>query len=139
TSDGKNPDADAGRDEADKPKSNADTLGSKATNDAAAYIRSLAQLRGRNAQVAEQAVLEARSMSAQEALEAGVIDMIAGNMAQLLDQLDGRAIKLEGGRSVTLHTAQANIERIEPGWRTQMLSFLANPQIALILMMVGIY
>lgn len=132
-------DDDKGKNEGKKQKSNADTLSSKATNDAAAYIRSLAQLRGRNADFAEQAVLEARSMSAQEALKAGVVDVVAGNMAQLLDQIDGRTVKLGNGAAVSLRTAQADIERIEPGWRTQILSLLANPQVALILMMVGIY
>src|SRR5690606_10074933 len=116
-----------------------DTLTSKVTNDAAAYIRSLAQLRGRNADFAEQAVLEARSMSAQEALKAGVVDVVAGNVVQLLDQIAGRKVTRDGGGTVSLSTAQATIDRIEPGWRTRVLSLLANPQIALILMMVGIY
>src|SRR5690606_34301327 len=87
-------DKDQGKSEGSTPKSNAETLSSKATNDAAAYIRSLAQLRERNADFAEQAVLEARSMSAQEALKAGVIDYVAGNVTQLLAQIDGQTIKL---------------------------------------------
>src|SRR3546814_8281731 len=119
-------DDDKGKNEGNKQKSNADTLSSKATNDAAAYIRSLAQLRGRNADFAEQAVLEARSMSAQEALKAGVVDVIAGNMAQLLDQIDRRTVKLGNGAAVSLRTDQADIESIEPGWRTQILSLLAK-------------
>src|SRR5690606_14039808 len=119
-------DKDAGKNDGKQAKSNVDTLSSKVTNDAAAYIRSLAQLRGRNADFAEQAVLQARSMTAQEALKAGVVDVIAGNVAQLLDQVDGRTIKLDSGATVTLHTAQASIARIEPGWRTQLLSLLAN-------------
>ncbi|NYT85987.1 NfeD family protein [Pollutimonas harenae] len=134
-----NQDKKSDNNEGGKQKSNADTLSSKATNDAAAYIRSLAQLRGRNTDFAEQAVLQARSMSAQEALKAGVIDVLAGNIEQLLAQIDGRTVMLDGGVAVTLHTKQAIIERVEPGWRTQILSLLANPQIALILMMVGIY
>jgi membrane-bound serine protease (ClpP class) len=116
-----------------------DTMTSKVTNDAAAYIRSLAQLRGRNADFAEKAVLEARSMSAQEALEAGVIDIVAPTMAALLQQLDGREIRLNENKVVRLATAGAAIERIVPDWRTRILALLANPQIALILMMVGIY
>ncbi|NYT57783.1 nodulation protein NfeD [Alcaligenaceae bacterium] len=128
-------DKEEGQDKENKP----DAMAAKAVNDAAAYIRSLAQLRGRNADFAEQAVRQAHSMSAQEALKAGVIDVIASNVPQLLEQIDGRQVKLDGGDTVSLRTAQATIERIEPGWRTQALALLANPQVALILMMVGIY
>lgn len=116
-----------------------DAMTSKVTNDAAAYIRSLAQLRGRNADFAEKAVLEARSMSAQEALKAGVIDIVAPNMAALLQQLDGREIRLDENKTARLATTNATIERIVPDWRTRILAVLANPQIALILMMIGIY
>lgn len=126
--------------ETDKEKKGGlDTMSSKVTNDAAAYIRSLAQLRGRNADFAEKAVLEARSMSAQEALKAGVIDEIASNVAQLLTQIDGKTVTLDSGAVVTLSTAHATIDRIEPDWRTRVLALVANPQIALILMMIGIY
>src|SRR5690606_26701237 len=126
---------DGAKTEGKQKKSNTDTMSSKVTNEAAAHVRSLAELRGRTADRAEQAVLEAHSMSAREALEAKVIDVLAGNTAQLLEQLDGRAVELDSGASVTLNTAQATIERIEPGWRTQVLALLANPQVALILMM----
>jgi membrane-bound serine protease (ClpP class) len=115
-----------------------DTMTSKVTNDAAAYIRSLAQLRGRNADFAEKAVREARSMSAQEALKDRVIDFVAPNIPALLRQLDGREIRLDDNQVVRLSTADATIERIEPDGRTRALAFLANPQVALILMMVGI-
>lgn len=117
---------------------NVDAMTSKVTNDAAAYIRSLAQLRGRNADFAEKAVREARSMSAQEALKEGVIDFVAPNIPALLGQLDGREIRLDDNKVVQLATAGATIERIEPDGRTRALALLANPQIALILMMVGI-
>lgn len=116
-----------------------DTSSRKATNDAAAYIRSLAQLRGRNADFAEQAVLEARSMSAPEALKAGVIDLLAANTPDLVHKLDGREVKLDNGQTLTLSTSQAVIETVEPDWRTQLLGLIANPQVALILMMIGIY
>lgn len=111
----------------------------KATSDAAAYIRSLAQLRGRDADFAERAVREAASMSASEALEAGVIDLIAISLTDLMAQLDGREIRLDSGNTVTLATSGADIERISPDWRNQFLSVISNPQIALILMMIGIY
>lgn len=115
-----------------------DTSMRKATNDAAAYLRSLAQLRGRNVEFAEKAVLEAQSLSAQEALEKDVIDIVATDIPQLLLQLDQREVTM-GGNAVTLQTAQAEIEEVEPGWRTSVLAIVANPQVALILMMVGVY
>jgi membrane-bound serine protease (ClpP class) len=129
----------AGTDKDTDKKSGGDTMTHKVTNDAAAYIRSLAQLRGRNADFAEKAVLDASSMSAQEALKAGVIDVIAANIDDLLKQLDGRSIKLDNGQTVSLQTADAEIVRITPNWRNRIMAWLANPQLALILMMVGIY
>jgi membrane-bound serine protease (ClpP class) len=135
---GTGPAAEPEADAKDK-KAGGDTLAHKAANDAAAYIRSLAQLRGRNADFAQQAVLEARSLSAQEALKDGVIDVIAANVQDLLVRIDGRRIKLDSGATITLSTAGARIERVTPDWRTRILSLVANPQVALILMMVGIY
>jgi membrane-bound serine protease (ClpP class) len=111
----------------------------KVTSDAAAYIRSLAQLRGRDEDFAERAVREAASLSAAEALEAGVIDIVAISLNDLLVKLDGREVKLDSGNVVTLATANAAVERIAPDWRNQILAVLSNPQIALILMMIGIY
>lgn len=116
-----------------------DASGRKARNDAAAYIRSLAQLRGRDKVFAEQAVLDAASMSAQEALEGGVIDLIATDLPDLLRQLDGRQIKLENGLTASLATAGAVAEQVQPDWRTKLLLLIANPQVALILMMIGVY
>ncbi|SHH83111.1 NfeD family protein [Pollutimonas bauzanensis] len=124
--------------QADK-KTAGDTMSHKVTNDAAAYIRSLAQLRGRNADFAEKAVLEASSLSAQEALKAGAIDLVAANVQELLQKVDGRTVKLDSGKTVRLETADATIVHLVPDWRNQVLALLANPQIALILMMVGIY
>ncbi len=116
-----------------------DTMTRKVTNDAAAYLRSLAQLRGRNTTFAQQAVLEARSLSSREALEGKVIDLIAKDVPDLLQHLDGREVTLDDGRLVTLHTANADIVYVAPGWRTRILALIANPQIALVLIMIGIY
>src|SRR5690606_19631761 len=110
----------------------------KAVNDTAAYIRSLAQLRGRNADFAERAVREAMSLSAREALEQGVIDLVAADLPDLLHQMDGRTVTLAGG-SRTLATTTAVVEHLEPDLRNRILATLANPQVALILMMIGIY
>jgi membrane-bound serine protease (ClpP class) len=110
----------------------------KIVNDAVAYIRSLAQLRGRNAEWAERAVREAASLSAQEALKLNVIDLIAANLDELLQKLDGRQIALDGGE-LTLRTSERTIVRFEPDWRTELLSIITDPNIAYILMLIGIY
>lgn len=123
----------------DQPSAGGDTMNRKVTNDAAAYIRSLAQLRGRNADFAEKAVVEASSLSSAEALKEGAIDVVAGSLQDLLAQLDGRQIDMDDGTTVTLNTSDPDIERVEPDWRTQFLTLIANPQVAVILMMVGIY
>ncbi|MCK9563437.1 MAG: nodulation protein NfeD [Bacteroidales bacterium] len=116
-----------------------DVMASKVTNDAAAYIRGLAALRGRDADFAERAVREAASLSAHEALESGVIEYIARDVADLLGQVDGREVILDSGSRLTLATAGASVERIDPNWRHQVLALISNPQVALVLMMIGIY
>jgi membrane-bound serine protease (ClpP class) len=115
-----------------------DTLHEKAVNDAAAYLRSLAQLRGRNAEFAEQAVRHAHSMSANEALHAGVIDIIANDVDDLVRQIDGRQITL-GTAKVRLALAGAQLQTVRPDWRTGLLAVLSNPTVALVLMMLGVY
>lgn len=123
-------------DEAGRPR---DTMEAKVTNDAAAYIRSLAELRGRDADFAEAAVREARSLSAGEALKAGVVEIIAPSLNALLSELDGREVTLASGQTITLAIGNAQVERIGPDWRHRVLAFLANPQLAVILLMLGIY
>jgi membrane-bound serine protease (ClpP class) len=110
----------------------------KIVNDAVAYIRSLAQLRGRNADWAERAVREAASLSATEALAENVIDLIAADLDQLLAKLDGRRVEIRG-EELVLATAAHEIVRYEPDWRTEILSLITNPNIAYILMLIGIY
>lgn len=118
--------------------SQAQTLTRKQTNDAAAYLRGLAQLRGRNAQWADQAVREAVSLSAQEALKLNVIDTIAADVPQLLRQLDGRRIRVLG-EDRQLATAGAEIIAIQPDWRTRLLAVITDPGIAYLLLMLGFY
>jgi membrane-bound serine protease (ClpP class) len=120
-------------------RSSGDAMMDKVTNDAAAYIRSLAELRGRDADFAENAVREAASLSASEALEAGVIDFVAKSLDEVLQAVDGREIVLDSGATVTLATADASIDLQEPDWKQRVLAVLSNPQIALVLMMIGIY
>lgn len=125
-----NPDADA--------KEEDGAMARKQVNDAAAYIRGLAQLRGRNADWAEQAVRESVSLSAREALERDVIDYIATDLPDLMTQLDGKTLQTRTGER-TLETAQASLERHDPDWRVRLLAVITNPSVALILMMIGIY
>jgi membrane-bound serine protease (ClpP class) len=110
----------------------------KQINDAAAYIRSLAELRGRNAEWAERAVREAVSLHASEAHKLKVIDLIARDVPDLLKQLHGRKTTVAGVER-SLSTAGAAIVEIEADWRTRLLMTIANPSVAVILMMIGIY
>lgn len=110
----------------------------KIINDAVAYIRSLAELRGRNAQWAERAVRDAESLSATAALKDHVIDLIASSIGELLDKADGRTVLVAGERTV-LHTRDAVVMTIEPDWRTELLGVIGHPNVALILIMIGIY
>ena len=115
-----------------------DTLAAKRRSDAAAYLRGLAQLRGRNADWAERAVRESASLAAPEALKLGVIDLVAQDVPDLLRQLDGREIRL-ADRGVRLATQGAPLITIEADWRSRLLAVIADPNLALILMMIGIY
>ena len=110
----------------------------KAINDAVAYIRSLAELRGRNADWGEAAVRTGASLSANAALERKVIDLVARDMADLTRQLDGRAVTAAGQR-ITLETSNLALVEVRPSWRTRFLSVITNPNVALILMLLGIY
>jgi len=110
----------------------------KAVNDAIAYIRGLAELRGRNVEWAEAAVREGASLPADEALAAGVIDLIAEDLPGLLQALDGRKVKL-GAEEVELRTAGIVLQDIDTDWRTELLALVTNPNVAYLLMLIGIY
>lgn len=110
----------------------------KLINDAAAYIRGLAELRGRNADWAEETVREAVSLSATDALEQGVTEFIASNLDDLLTQLDGHSVTLDSGE-VILQLASAQVTEIETGWRYDFLNLITNPNVAYLLLMLGIY
>jgi len=132
------PGGDRGKKEDDGETKPGDPMMKKIVNDAVAYIRGLAQMRGRNEQWAEQAVREGVSLSAEEALAKNVIDLIARDIGDLLAKLDGRKINLLGNE-LTLSTQQVTVERIEPDWRARLLSIITDPNVAYILMLVGIY
>jgi membrane-bound serine protease (ClpP class) len=110
----------------------------KLINDAAAFIRGLAEQRGRNAGWAEQAVREGVSLTASEALELGVIDVVASDLGDLLAQLDGRKVTVRG-QEQTLATGGLAIERVVPDWRSELLSVITDPNVAYILLLIGIY
>ncbi|WP_407293029.1 NfeD family protein [Stutzerimonas zhaodongensis] len=119
-------------------KQSGDPMTRKQVNDAAAYIRGLAQLRERNAAWAEQAVREAVSLSASEALARNVVDYLATDLDDLLTKLDGKTIQTTAGAR-TLQTAGVAAERHDPDWRVRLLAVITNPSVALILMMIGVY
>lgn len=135
---GKPPDSEKGK-PADKPLPAGDAMTRKQVHDAAAYIRGLAELRGRNVEWAERAVREAVSLSAPEALERQVIDLVAEDVPDLLAKIDGRQVKLAGGAGKTLDTKGATATPMEPDWRSRLLAVIGDPSIAYILMLLGVY
>ncbi|MBC3487795.1 nodulation protein NfeD [Pseudomonas sp. SWRI50] len=126
------------KDDKAKPSGDEQTLARKQVNDAAAYIRGLAQLRGRNADWAEQAVREAVSLSASEALRLKVVDLVATDLPDLLRQLDSKTLDA-AGQPQQMHTRAASLVEHLPDWRTRLLAVITNPSVALILIMVGVY
>ncbi|MFM0339552.1 NfeD family protein [Paraburkholderia fungorum] len=110
----------------------------KQVHDAAAYIRGLAQMRGRNADWAERAVREAVSLSAADALAQHVVDLNARDIPDLLRQVDGRTVSTSRG-NLALHTAQAPVVTLEADWRSHFLAVITDPNVALILLMIGMY
>ena len=110
----------------------------KVVNDAVAYIRGLAEERGRNVDWAEQAVRGAASLSSTAALQQKVIDVIARDLPELLSRIDGREVRI-GNRTVKLATAGLTVVRMKPDWRTQLLAVITNPTVAYGLMLIGIW
>jgi membrane-bound serine protease (ClpP class) len=135
-------DADATAEPAASRDDSAPTPGSamerKLINDAAAYMRGLAKLRGRNAEWAERAVRSADNLAAVEALEQEVIDLVAEDVPDLLTQLDGRTVQMLG-EDLTLDTTGLTAEVLEPSWRTRFLHVITDPNVAYILLLIGIY
>ncbi len=137
---GKSPDKTAPDDEPPNTPTKApgSTMERKVVNDAVAYIRGLAELRGRNKDWAEQTVREASNLPASEALAQHVIDFIAIDLDDLLRQANGREVAVDGG-TVTIDVKGAEVTRVKPGWRYQLLSVITDPNVAYILLMIGIY
>jgi membrane-bound serine protease (ClpP class) len=110
----------------------------KVINDAVAYLRSLAELRGRNADWAEKAVRDAATLTATQALQEHVIDVIANDVEQLLAQIEGRSVKTAAGE-MRLETKGGSIVELKPDWKAKVMSVITDPNVALILLMIGIY
>lgn len=121
-----------------KKKPAGDAMERKVLNDAIAYIRSLAQMRGRNVAWAEKAVREAASLPAKEAVAQNVVDLMADSVAQLLQKIDGREVVVSG-QSIRLATKALSIKLIEPDWRYEFLATITNPNVLPILMMLGVF
>jgi len=134
----KSPDGSDEKEPETEEKGDKKTLEAKMVNDAVAYIRSLAQLRGRNAEWAEKAVREAASLSAEEALAGGVVDYMASDLEELLEVIHGQKVEVLG-HEVEIDTSTVAVETIEPDWRSRLLSVITNPNIAYVLMLLGIY
>jgi membrane-bound serine protease (ClpP class) len=117
-----------------------ETMSQKAASDAAAYVRSLAESRGHNVELAAEAVLQSRAFTDRESLEAkpALIDLSAKDVDDVLMQLEGRTIKRFDGRSTTVHTKGAEVRRIEMTRRQRFLSAIAHPQVSYILMTLGL-
>ncbi len=120
------------------PKPSGEAKKDKLVNDAVAYIRSLAQMRGRNAEWAEKAVREAASLPAEDAVRLGVVDLVAPDLDSLLAMIDGRVVQTASGE-VVLDTDGLVLVELAPDWHSRLLSIISNPNIAYILMLVGIY
>jgi membrane-bound serine protease (ClpP class) len=124
-----------GEGKSDEP---ADTETRKVVNDAVAYIRSLAALNGRNAEWATQAVRSAASLPAAEALSLHVVDVVADDIPDLLRKIDGRTVTV-AGKPMRLETANLEVAAAPPDWRTRLLALVTNPNVAFILMLIGVY
>ncbi len=134
----KDEDKDAGKADPNEPLDTSTAEKRKMVNDAAAYIRGLAQMHGRNADWAEAAVRGAASLPADEALKLNVVDVVAATLPELLRKIDGRQV-LVNGEKKTLATADLELVESEIDWRTRLLAVITDPTVAYLLMLVGIY
>jgi membrane-bound serine protease (ClpP class) len=114
-----------------------ETMKAKVTQDAAAFVRTLAERRGRNVEAAEATVTEARSYTAEEALDKGLVDLIAPDLKDLLEKLDGRQVARDRGEPRTLATAEAPVEEVEMSLFQRILAVIAEPTVAYLLLSLG--
>jgi membrane-bound serine protease (ClpP class) len=111
----------------------------KILNDTVAYIKTIAKQRGRNEQWAEKAVRESVSVKEDEALKLGIIDLVSPSLEDLLSSVDGRQVEIAPGKVVALQTKGVQVKTLQMSFRDQLLSIISNPNIALILFMLGVY
>lgn len=130
--------ADEGAQDTAKPAANTGGPEAKAINDAVAYIRSLAEQRGRNADWAERAVRESVSLTAERAVEMNVVDLLAADLGELLASIDGRTVATAGG-DTEIRSDGVAVERLGPDWRTRLLAVITSPAVAYMLLLAGIY
>lgn len=123
-------------DDAEDSRSPDTAMGRKVLNDSIAYIRGLAEAHGRNADWAEKAVRDAATLTAEEAVEQNVVDLIANDIDDLLAAIDGRTVSVRN-ESVTINSGSVLVENVEPTWRIQFLRMIANPQVILLLIAIG--
>ncbi len=123
----------------DAVRPGADAMTRKIVNDAAAYLRALAQMRGRNVEWADSAVRDGVSLSASEAQSRGVIDFIAADLTALLEQAHGRTVQLKDGAQLSVDSRSKSTVALEPDWRTKVLSIITDPTVAYLLLLLGIY
>lgn len=122
----------------DQPRAKGDAMTNKVVNDSVAYLRSLAELRGRDAGFAEDAVRDAATLTADQALAQNVVEIIADDIDSLLAQADGREVRLGDGTAV-LATKGLPVTTMEPDWRFSLLAVLTNPSVAYMLLLAGMY
>ena len=135
---GQKGDSDADEKDSGPAPDSGDAMSRKAVNDAVAYVRGLASKHGRNADWAELAVREAASITSGEALEIGVIDLIAKDAGDLLEQVNGRTVEVQG-RDRVLDTSSLLVEQLEPDWKSELLAVITSPTIAYLLLLIGVY
>lgn len=123
---------------AEAPESN-DAMERKIMSDTVAFLRALAERRERNVEWAEQAVREGASLTASEALQKGVINVVADDWPALLETVDGMRVTIDDGEEIVLSMHDHKVMRVDPDWRTRLLYILTNPNVAYVLMLVGIY
>jgi membrane-bound serine protease (ClpP class) len=133
---GKEPDGN--EKDSEKTTETTDVMSRKAINDAVAWVRALATKRGRNADWAELAVREAASITSSEALEIGVIDLIAKDVGDLLEQVHGKTVEVQG-RDRVMDTSSLLVEQLEPSWKSELLGVITSPTIAYLLLLIGVY
>ncbi len=113
-------------------------MNEKATNDAAAFIRTISEKRHRNIRWAEDAVRKSISITETEALRDSIIDVIAANVGELMQKVDGKEVELNGARKI-LHTKDAQVREIEMDWKHQLLNTMSDPNIAYVFFLLGLY